>query len=302
MEDWLWERAYHQRAAPAISAPWWSVPVIVNGRLVREGARERERDTSMRERTIDRLPSEHPRLRTEPVTQACALTRNLARNLLVHRFIQEVEHALGLGPAKQCPLREFLTVYIKNIFLNQVLAEINKEIEGVTKTSDPLKILANADTMKVLGVQRPLLQDTSQHLCPSSATLSAVQSTFHVLGVLNLNDIYSKVPRSTIIVEKTVQDLLNLMHDLSAYSDQFLNMVCVKLQEYKDTCTAAYSLACLAYEGLHTGPSIQVCSLYFGSTIASPMQDPVLDTVLLITSCPCICQLLSERLPDPRHV
>ncbi|KAJ8782967.1 hypothetical protein J1605_009575 [Eschrichtius robustus] len=77
-------------------------------------------------------------------------------------FIQEVEHALGLGPAKQCPLREFLTVYIKNIFLNQVLAEINKEIEGVTKTSDPLKILANADTMKVLGVQRPLLQSTSE--------------------------------------------------------------------------------------------------------------------------------------------
>ncbi|KAM5255687.1 exocyst complex component 4 [Ctenodactylus gundi] len=131
-----------------------------------------------------------------------------ARNITVifHpllRFIQEVEHALGLGPAKQCPLREFLTLYIKNIFLNQVLAEINKEIEGVTKTSDPLKILANADTMKVLGVQRPLLQ-------------------------------------STIIVEKTVQDLMNLMHDLSAYSDQFLNMVCVKLQEYKDTCSAAY--------------------------------------------------------------
>jgi len=117
-------------------------------------------------------------------------------------FIQEIEHALGLGPAKQCPLRDFLTVYIKNIFLNQVLAEINKEIEGVTKTSDPLKILANADTMKVMGVQRPLLQ-------------------------------------STIIVEKTVQDLMNLMHDLSAYSDQFLNMVCVKLQEYKDTCAAA---------------------------------------------------------------
>uniref|UniRef100_A0A8C7BUI7 Exocyst complex component Sec8 n=1 Tax=Neovison vison TaxID=452646 RepID=A0A8C7BUI7_NEOVI len=130
-----------------------------------------------------------------------------ARNITVifHpllRFIQEIEHALGLGPAKQCPLRDFLTVYIKNIFLNQVLAEINKEIEGVTKTSDPLKILANADTMKVMGVQRPLLQ-------------------------------------STIIVEKTVQDLMNLMHDLSAYSDQFLNMVCVKLQEYKDTCTAA---------------------------------------------------------------
>ncbi|KAM6293465.1 exocyst complex component 4 [Porphyrio hochstetteri] len=119
------------------------------------------------------------------------------------RFIQEIEHAMELGPAKQCPLREFLTVYIKNIFLSQVLAEINKEIEGVTKASDPLKILANADTMKILGVQRPLLQ-------------------------------------STVIVEKTVQDLMDLMHDLSAYSDQFLNMVCVKLQEYKDTCTLAY--------------------------------------------------------------
>ncbi|XP_068257374.1 exocyst complex component 4 [Nyctibius grandis] len=119
------------------------------------------------------------------------------------RFIQEIEHAMELGPTKQCPLREFLTMYIKNIFLNQVLAEINKEIEGVTKASDPLKILANVDTMKILGVQRPLLQ-------------------------------------STVIVEKTVQDLMNLMHDLSAYSDQFLNMVCVKLQEYKDTCTLAY--------------------------------------------------------------
>ncbi|XP_075781761.1 exocyst complex component 4 [Pelodiscus sinensis] len=131
-----------------------------------------------------------------------------ARNITVifHpllRFIQEIEHALGLGPTKQCPLREFLTMYIKNIFLNQVLAEINKEIEGVTKASDPLKILANADTMKMLGVQRPLLQ-------------------------------------STVIVEKTVQDLMNLMHDLSAYSDQFLNMVCVKLQDYKETCIAAY--------------------------------------------------------------
>ncbi|CAN8210476.1 unnamed protein product [Coccothraustes coccothraustes] len=131
-----------------------------------------------------------------------------ARNITVifHpllRFIQEIELAMELGPAKQCPLREFLTMYIKNIFLSQVLAEINKEIEGVTKASDPLKILASADTMKILGVQRPLLQ-------------------------------------STVIVEKTVQDLMELMHDLSAYSDQFLHMVCVKLQEYKDTCTLAY--------------------------------------------------------------
>lgn len=36
--------------------------------------------------------------------------------------------------------------------------EINKEIEAVSKAADPLKLLASADTMKVLGVQRPLLQ------------------------------------------------------------------------------------------------------------------------------------------------
>lgn len=40
----------------------------------------------------------------------------------------------------------------------QVRTEINKEVEAVSKAADPLKILASADTMKVLGVQRPLLQ------------------------------------------------------------------------------------------------------------------------------------------------
>ncbi|XP_048465947.1 exocyst complex component 4-like [Rhincodon typus] len=49
--------------------------------------------------------------------------------------------------------------------------------------------------------------------------------------------------KSTVVVEKSMQDLVNLMHDLSAYSDQFLNMVCVKLQEYKDTCIIAYRAA-----------------------------------------------------------
>ncbi|XP_041113721.1 exocyst complex component 4-like isoform X1 [Polyodon spathula] len=132
-----------------------------------------------------------------------------ARNITVifHpllRFIQETEHNMGSGPAKQCQLRTFLTYYINDFFLNQVRIEINKEIEAVTKVTNPLKILASADTMKVLGVQRPLLQ-------------------------------------STVIVEKSIQDLRNLMHDLSAYSNQFLEMVCDKLKEYKEICNTAYS-------------------------------------------------------------
>lgn len=92
---------------------------------------------------------------------------------------------MGAGQAKQCQLRTFLTYYINDLFLNQVgdtieqtfpsvkttppikliksfvtqvRTEINKEIEAVSKVADPLKILASADAMKVLGVQRPVLQ------------------------------------------------------------------------------------------------------------------------------------------------
>uniref|UniRef100_A0A8C6UK93 Exocyst complex component Sec8 n=1 Tax=Neogobius melanostomus TaxID=47308 RepID=A0A8C6UK93_9GOBI len=127
-----------------------------------------------------------------------------ARNITVIfqpllRFIQEIEMNLGPGQAKQCQLRAFLTYYINDLFLNQVRTEINKEIVAVSKVADPLKILASADTMKVLGVQRPLLQ-------------------------------------STVVVEKSIQDLMSLMQDLSAYSNQFLEMVCDKLKEYKEIC------------------------------------------------------------------
>ncbi|KAF4079840.1 hypothetical protein AMELA_G00182910 [Ameiurus melas] len=129
-----------------------------------------------------------------------------ARNITVIfqpllKFIQEIE--LSMGPGKQCQLHTFLTYYINELFLNQVRTETNKEIETVTKVADPLKILASADTMKNLGVQRPLLQ-------------------------------------STVIVEKSIQDLMSLMQDLSAYSNQFLEMVCDKLKEYKEICNTAY--------------------------------------------------------------
>uniref|UniRef100_A0A671Z1D6 Exocyst complex component Sec8 n=1 Tax=Sparus aurata TaxID=8175 RepID=A0A671Z1D6_SPAAU len=131
-----------------------------------------------------------------------------ARNITVIfqpllRFIQEIEMNMGPGQAKQCQLRAFLTYYINDLFLNQVRAEINKEIEAVSKAADPLKILASADTMKVLGVQRPLLQ-------------------------------------STVVVEKSIQDLMSLMQDLSAYCNQFLEMVCDKLKEYKEICNTGY--------------------------------------------------------------
>ncbi|XP_047659686.1 exocyst complex component 4 [Tachysurus fulvidraco] len=129
------------------------------------------------------------------------LKKVLTRSPSPYRFIQEIE--ASMGPGKQCQLRTFLTYYINELFLNQVRTETNKEIETVTKVADPLKILASADTMKNLGVQRPLLQ-------------------------------------STIIVEKSIQDLMSLMQDLSTYSNQFLEMICDKLKEYKEICNTAY--------------------------------------------------------------
>uniref|UniRef100_UPI00358E8F40 exocyst complex component 4 n=1 Tax=Myxine glutinosa TaxID=7769 RepID=UPI00358E8F40 len=119
------------------------------------------------------------------------------------RFMREIEAATNEGDNKQCSLREFLTQYIKNIFLNQVLVDINKEIEAVTKMSDPFKMLAGSETLKNLCVCRPLLQ-------------------------------------STVVLEKSVQDLMNLMHDLSTYKEQFLHMMCVKLQEYRAMVLATY--------------------------------------------------------------
>lgn len=53
---------------------------------------------------------------------------------------------------------ELFAIFLLKRFTHQVRTEINKEVEAVSKASDPLKILASADTMKILGVQRPLLQ------------------------------------------------------------------------------------------------------------------------------------------------
>lgn len=65
-------------------------------------------------------------------------------------------------------------------------------------------------------------------------------------SLLAVNEAVQSMPfcpfclQSTVVVEKSIQDLMNLMQDLSAYSNQFLEMVCDKLKEYKDICNTAY--------------------------------------------------------------
>jgi exocyst complex component 4 len=46
--------------------------------------------------------------------------------------------------------------------------------------------------------------------------------------------------QSTVIVWRNINELRDLMQALPDYSDNFVNMICKILLEYKDTCLHAY--------------------------------------------------------------
>ncbi|GLD73573.1 exocyst complex component 4 isoform X2 [Lates japonicus] len=125
--------------------------------------------------------------------------------------------------------------------------------------------------MKVLGVQRPLLQSEKNKLDTymeaismnilawrkNSSGSSLQREEPWAFGVQRdkessippvqcydfrqaLQHQSSVQPQSTVVVEKSIQDLMSLMQDLSAYSNQFLEMVCDRLKEYKEICNTAY--------------------------------------------------------------
>ena len=56
---------------------------------------------------------------------------------------------------------------------------------------------------------------------------------------LNVNAPYF-ISQSTVAVAKNVNELHSLMKDLPDYADQFLNMICKVLQEYRETCHGSY--------------------------------------------------------------
>ncbi|KAI8480492.1 Exocyst complex component 4 [Branchiostoma belcheri] len=131
-----------------------------------------------------------------------------AKNITVifntlQRFVMEIEVTLQYSSGAHCQLHDFLTDYIKTIFLGQVHMDVNKNIQQASRGAEALKLLTDAQTMKNMGLQRPLLQ-------------------------------------STITVERCLSELRELMYALPAYSDHFLSMICKMLQDYKDMCQAAY--------------------------------------------------------------
>lgn len=117
-------------------------------------------------------------------------------------FIKEIEDAIAC-PDGTSSLQSFVTEFIQNIFLGQVHSTVSTSISAATKGFDALRHVVDHKTQKELGVTRPLLT-------------------------------------STVTVDKNIRKLQELMQSLPTYGDQFLNMICNILKEYRDTCNSAY--------------------------------------------------------------
>nr|XP_022341498.1 exocyst complex component 4-like isoform X4 [Crassostrea virginica] len=127
-------------------------------------------------------------------------------------FIREIEDAIACQDGTSS-LQAFVTDFVQNIFLGHVHYTVSTSIGSATKdliryyknpqSFDALRHVVDHKTQKELGVNRPLLT-------------------------------------STVTVDKNLQELRELMQDLPDYADQFLNMICNTLKEYRDTCHSAY--------------------------------------------------------------
>ncbi|RWS04217.1 Exocyst complex component 4-like protein [Dinothrombium tinctorium] len=118
------------------------------------------------------------------------------------KFISEIDDELNLEEGNHCPLHSYVTSCAK-VFLNQVNIDLEKLLEVANKSLDHWKIISDNEVLLSKNQTRPLLQ-------------------------------------STLIVERGIQDLKNLMMCLPLYADDFLNYMCNILSNYKETCMAAY--------------------------------------------------------------
>ncbi|XP_071448510.1 exocyst complex component 4 [Hetaerina americana] len=117
------------------------------------------------------------------------------------KFIEEIER--GIGQPGPCTLSNFLSDYVKEVFLGQHHQLVSSLVDAATKAPDAWRTTTDSETTRSLGVSRPLLV-------------------------------------STIAVEKCILDLQNLTHSLPTYAEHFLGMMCSVLRNYRETCHAAY--------------------------------------------------------------
>ncbi|RMX41243.1 hypothetical protein pdam_00012384 [Pocillopora damicornis] len=118
-------------------------------------------------------------------------------------FVGEIESAIKIHGEMRCTLYGFITDYVKDIFIEDILFHILEKLKEVTEDTDTFRRTTDANILKLLGANRPLLQ-------------------------------------STATVEQLIQDLKNLMHSLPNYSPQFVEMVCKMLTIFKNRCYETY--------------------------------------------------------------
>ncbi|CAB3976804.1 Exocyst complex component 4 [Paramuricea clavata] len=121
----------------------------------------------------------------------------------VMKFVVTVESSINYEPKMRCILYQFITDYVKDVYVGEKQYEINQQIDSVTKGNDGFKTLVSASVTKKLEADRPLL-------------------------------------KSTVLVEEMIQDLKGLMQSLPLYASKFMEMICAILNNYKETCYAAY--------------------------------------------------------------
>ena len=111
-------------------------------------------------------------------------------------FIKVIEVALKCDPGTHCTLYAFLMDYIKDVFLGQIHMDNGDALNSASLSLDSWKAISDADLLRELGVQRPLLQ-------------------------------------STVDIKKSIDDLNTYMKTLPLYSEHFLTMICSMVMQYK---------------------------------------------------------------------
>lgn len=118
------------------------------------------------------------------------------------KFILEIDYELSLEENNHCQLYSYVISGVK-LFLSQVKIDLERILDCATKSLDSWRIISDTDLLTRRNENRPILQ-------------------------------------STIIIEKTIQDLKELMSALPMYADDFLSFICNILSNYKEACLSAY--------------------------------------------------------------
>ncbi|CAK8690303.1 unnamed protein product [Clavelina lepadiformis] len=119
------------------------------------------------------------------------------------KFISEIETGSAYSSGKKCPLHDYITDYVQDVFIRQIQYELKKDFDAAMKVTDPLKLSADQSTLKSLGSYRSLLQ-------------------------------------STVVADQCMWFLYDLTCSLDSYHDHFLTMACSLLQEYKEMSIQSY--------------------------------------------------------------